>query len=797
MAPRPLATYLSRLIWLSLLPLLALAVWNAVDRVRSDRLETQEMAARRSSNHAATIDNFLEAHILPLTMLASSPLADDPARWPELYAEALAFHVATGSHVIFADAGRQMRFNTRVAYGTPLPLLPGAGKGRTAAAAALATGQPAVGDIVQGPVANEPLVAVAVPGLRAAEVRHLLLATVTTMELQQRVDQIAMPPGWALSVRDSAGELIAQKAPPGFDSARDVDARWRFVTPSRLAPWEIAVEVPRALQRQSLIESVAVLVAAIALATLAGLLGGRRFAGRLVRQMASLSDAAPGAPEAPDRAAIEIVELEAVRRKLDTERSGLRESERRYSELLGRVELISMMLDRQARVTFCNDYLLRLTGWRREEVLGCDWFEKFALPGDDEPRRTHRALLEDRPAAWHQESEIITRAGARRLIRWNNSVLRSLAGEVIGTASIGEDVTERTRAEAALRENSALLRIAGGLARFGGWSVDIAEGRVHWSDEVAAIHEMPPGYSPRVAEGIEFYAPEWRGRIGEVYGRCVRDGTPYDEELEIVTANGRRVWVRTIGEAVRGESGEVVKVQGAFQDITARKEAEGRLVESERRYRALFEHMTGGFVLFEVVQDERGTPTDLVIVAANRGFEAATGLPLRELVGHRLTQVLPGIEHDAADWIGKYGSVALTGVPRQFEERSELLGIDYFVSAYQAGPKLCAVAFSDITERKRAEALVRRNAEELRLLSARVTESEERERTSLAKELHDQVGQNLTALSINLGIIEKQLPEELAGRLGARLHDSLSLLQNTSERVRDVMAELRPPLLDE
>lgn len=141
----------------------------------------------------------------------------------------------------------------------------------------------------------------------------------------------------------------------------------------------------------------------------------------------------------------------------------------------------------------------------------------------------------------------------------------------------------------ALEESAALLRIAGRMARFGGWVVDLARQRVVWSDEVAAIHEKPRGYTPTLAEALDFYAPEWRQRMSRVFNACVREGKAYDEEMEIVTAGGRRVWVRTIGEAVRERSGKITGVQGAFQDITDRKRVEQRLLESEERYRTLFE----------------------------------------------------------------------------------------------------------------------------------------------------------------------------------------------------------------
>jgi PAS domain S-box-containing protein len=135
----------------------------------------------------------------------------------------------------------------------------------------------------------------------------------------------------------------------------------------------------------------------------------------------------------------------------------LRESERRFSDLLGNVEMVSLMLDTNARITYCNDYLLRLTGWRREEVIGGDWFALFIPPDSGDLREVHARLVADRPEALHHDNQILTRSGERRLIRWNNSVLRSGAGEVVGTASIGEDITERKTADEVLSKRAAEL----------------------------------------------------------------------------------------------------------------------------------------------------------------------------------------------------------------------------------------------------------------------------------------------------------------------------------------------------
>jgi len=103
----------------------------------------------------------------------------------------------------------------------------------------------------------------------------------------------------------------------------------------------------------------------------------------------------------------------------------------------------------------------------------------------------------------------------------------------------------------------------------------------------------------------------------------------------------------------------------------------------------------------------------------------------------------------------------------------------------------------DITERVRAEEALQQYAARLRALTARLAEVAEAERQQLARELHDQVGQNLAALGINLNIVRAQMPEQAAAPLRFRLDDSLSLVGQTAARIRDVMANLRPPMLDD
>lgn len=141
--------------------------------------------------------------------------------------------------------------------------------------------------------------------------------------------------------------------------------------------------------------------------------------------------------------------------------AALRESERRFRETLENVELVAVSLDTASRITFCNDFLLKLTGWQREEVLGRHWFDLF-VPREPEVRALFAAALQKDTVPAHFENSIVTRSGDSRWISWSNTTLRDLDGRVVGMASIGEDVTLRRQAAAelvaSLRDKEVLLK---------------------------------------------------------------------------------------------------------------------------------------------------------------------------------------------------------------------------------------------------------------------------------------------------------------------------------------------------
>ena len=142
-----------------------------------------------------------------------------------------------------------------------------------------------------------------------------------------------------------------------------------------------------------------------------------------------------------------------------------------------------------------------------------------------------------------------------------------------------------------------------------------------------------------------------------------------------------------------------------FRDVTARRAAAEALLQSEQRYRALFENMSEGFALHEIVCRD-GVPCDYRFLDINPAFENLTGLKRDDVVGRLVSEVLPG---EDPHWISMFGAVAQTGESVSFDHSSRVLNRHYQVFAYRLAPGQFAVLFHDITEHRRLEEALRVN----------------------------------------------------------------------------------------
>ena len=130
--------------------------------------------------------------------------------------------------------------------------------------------------------------------------------------------------------------------------------------------------------------------------------------------------------------------------------------------------------------------------------------------------------------------------------------------------------------EEALRRSEALLSQTGEMAKVGGWELDVQTMTLLWSRETYRIHEVDFSLQPNIDNAINFYMPEARPVINQAVSQAVDEGQSYDLELPFITATGKHLWIRTMGQP-EFQDGKCVRLFGAFQDITERKQAEEAL----------------------------------------------------------------------------------------------------------------------------------------------------------------------------------------------------------------------------
>ncbi len=234
--------------------------------------------------------------------------------------------------------------------------------------------------------------------------------------------------------------------------------------------------------------------------------------------------------------------------------------------------------------------------------------------------------------AWR--GEVCNRSRCGELYWVDNIVipLFDAAGTIERYVSISFDVTGRKSAEQRLLEKEKerkrvfdRLEAVTELGGIGCWEVEIATKKLIWDETTRKIHEVGPDFVPDVESAIDFYAPEARDTVTKVVEAGMATGEPWNVELPLITARGRRIWVRAVGRAVI-ENGEPTKMIGSFEDVTER-------LETQQRLSTALNDLQG---LLNVIQEHTifsQSNTDGSIVDVNQAFCDVSGYTRAELVG--------------------------------------------------------------------------------------------------------------------------------------------------------------------
>jgi PAS domain S-box-containing protein len=392
----------------------------------------------------------------------------------------------------------------------------------------------------------------------------------------------------------------------------------------------------------------------------------------------------------------------------------------------------------------------------------------------------------------------------------NAAPIRDAQGNVVAAISTWLDITDRKRAEKILQDSEALYRaIAQSIPNGGVFVVDrdfrylIAEGEV--MKDFGYTREVLEGHTPS-----ELFSEDVASKMEARFQR-VFDGETISYESE---RNGRIYWTQ---HALIDGNPELVIV--ITLDVTDYRQMEKALSESEQRFRAIVNQATAGIIRSTVGGE---------LVFVNQALCDMLGFNEEELIGMTIWQLTHVNEFEENKRL--FDRLMEKGTPFQIENRLiRRDGSNLWVNVSAAPvldsigkPQSVVLVVVDITDRKKAEeglqqlnqqlenrvrqrtvelqsanVALMESRQRLQILSQRLVEVQESDRRSLARELHDRVGQTLTALNLNLTIIGNQLADHSSQTVSRRLSDSIKLVTEMIDIVRDVMSDLRPVVLDE
>lgn len=369
------------------------------------------------------------------------------------------------------------------------------------------------------------------------------------------------------------------------------------------------------------------------------------------------------------------------------------EKERKLKVLYESLPIGVSIVDENRNIIDVNPALEKILKLSKEELISGK-HEKRTYINDDGMEMT----LNEFPSAMVMQKEgeikkaeigVVTETGETI---WTRVVARSLPFPDWKALILTSDITPSKKSEKSLKASEKKYRELVDNSLVGIFKSNL-QGEILFANKaLASIFDFDSTEELKKNNITDFYEnPEDRSFLIK---NLKEHGNFADYEVEMFTKNGKKINLLISAHLEDGV------ISGMFMDISRVKLVEKRLRESEERYHSLFNQMTEGFAVHEIVFNPQGEPVDYSFIDINPAFERLTGLKRENVIGKLKSDVVPD---DNVDWAKIYGKVALTGEPIHIADYSDTLKRHYDIYCYSPKPNHFATIFNDITERKVAE----------------------------------------------------------------------------------------------
>lgn len=253
------------------------------------------------------------------------------------------------------------------------------------------------------------------------------------------------------------------------------------------------------------------------------------------------------------------------------------------------------ILDKNLCFTSYSKIWLKEFNIKEKNIIGKHYYD--VIPNTPEQlRNVHQNGLHGKSSN-NIGKKCVDADGNIQWLKWKVDPWNDYEGNNAGIIIFAEDITNTTRKKELLKKSEKVSKI-------GGWELDLGTNQLYWSDITKKIHEVSKDYNPKLDEGILFYKEgKYRETITELVSNCIKNGTPYDVELLIITAKNNEVWVRAKGEAELFK-GKCVRVFGTFQDIDSEKKAQLQYKEVTDRLNVATNAAQIGIWEYDITNDD-------------------------------------------------------------------------------------------------------------------------------------------------------------------------------------------------
>ena len=381
----------------------------------------------------------------------------------------------------------------------------------------------------------------------------------------------------------------------------------------------------------------------------------------------------------------------------------LLDSEEKYKALYENAPLAYQSLNEDGSFRDINPTWLSTLGYTQAEVIGHS-FADFLHPDFQSKFRKYFPEFKRRGYVSNVEYKIRHKEGHYLDISFEGCIGYNPDGSFRQTYCVFKDITEQKKAEEALRESEKLLKNAATTAKLGHFQIDLQTGEANWSEETFRIFERHPSEgAPTVDEYRSLVHHDDVEKLFQLYAEVIKELKPFDLIYRIRRPSGEIRHVHSLCDIERNPEGEGSKMLGTLQDITERQEAEEKLKNSEKRFRALFEQ-AGDYCMILDPHTEDGIP---VIVDANEAAYKKHGYTREEFIGRPVADI---DDEEGKRLVVERTQFIMSGEPFYVENihvRQD--GTTFPVSIHanridiEGEPSLIFTTEYDISERKQAE----------------------------------------------------------------------------------------------